>query len=45
MSRGLGDVYKRQFYGGADYPFHQTGLSLGRCYTFGMLAAKHAMGK
>lgn len=22
------------FYGGADYPFHQTGLSLGRCYTF-----------
>ncbi len=28
-----------------DYPFHQTGLSLGRCYTFGMLAAKHAMGK
>ena len=33
------------FYGGADYPFHQTGLSLGRCYTFGMLAAKHAMGQ
>ncbi len=33
-----------QFYGGADYPFHQTGLSLGRCYTFGMIAAKHAMG-
>lgn len=32
------------FYGGGDYPFHQTGLSLGRCYTFGMLAAKHAMG-
>jgi hypothetical protein len=32
------------FYGGADYPFHQTGLSLGRCYTFGMIAAKHAMG-
>ena len=31
------------FYGGGDYPFHQTGLSLGRCYTFGMLAAKHAM--
>lgn len=31
------------FYGGADYPFHQTGLSLGRCYTFGMIAAKHAM--
>jgi succinate dehydrogenase/fumarate reductase flavoprotein subunit len=30
------------FYGGADYPFHQTGLSLGRCYTFGMLAGKHA---
>ncbi len=32
------------FYGGADYPFHQTGLSLGRCYTFGMIAAKHVMG-
>lgn len=32
------------FYGGADYPFHQTGLSLGRCYTFGMIAAKHALG-
>ncbi|MBP1534987.1 MAG: FAD-binding protein [Ruminococcus sp.] len=32
------------FYGGGDYPFHQTGLSLGRCYTFGMIAAKHAMG-
>ena len=34
-----------QFYGGADYPFHQTGLSLGRCYTFGMIAAKHALGR
>ena len=33
------------FYGGADYPFHQTGLSLGRCYTFGMIAAKHALGE
>ena len=33
------------FYGGSDYPFHQTGLSLGRCYTFGMIAAKHALGK
>lgn len=33
------------FYGGADYPFHQTGLSLGRCYTFGMLAGKHAASK
>ena len=32
------------FYGGSDYPFHQTGLSLGRCYTFGMIAAKHALG-
>ncbi len=32
------------FYGGGDYPFHQTGLSLGRCYTSGMIAAKHAMG-
>ena len=30
-----------QFYGGADYPFHATGLSLGRCYTFGRLAGKH----
>ncbi len=33
------------FYGGNDYPFHQTGLSLGRCYTFGMLAGKHAASK
>ena len=33
-----------QFYGGADYPFHQTGLSLGRCYTFGMIATRHALG-
>lgn len=33
------------FYGGNDYPFHQTGLSLGRCYTFGMIAAKHALGR
>lgn len=33
------------FYGGNDYPFHQTGLSLGRCYTFGMLAGKHAAAK
>ena len=33
------------FYGGSDYPFHQTGLSLGRCYTTGMIAAKHAIGK
>ncbi|WP_044976876.1 FAD-binding protein [Ruminococcus sp. HUN007] len=32
------------FYGGNDYPFHQTGLSLGRCYTSGMIAAKHALG-
>ena len=31
-----------QFYGGADYPFHATGLSIGRCYTFGRLAGKHA---
>ena len=31
-----------QFYGGADYPFHATGLSLGRCYTFGRLAGKHS---
>ena len=33
------------FYCGADYPFHQTGLSLGRCYTFGYIAAKHAVAK
>ena len=33
------------FYGGADYPFHQTGLSLGRCYTSGIIAAKHSLGK
>lgn len=32
------------FYGGADYPFHHEGLSLGRCYTFGIIAAKHALG-
>jgi len=32
-----------QFYGGADYPFHATGLSLGRCYTFGRLAGKHVV--
>ncbi|ADU22736.1 FAD-binding protein [Ruminococcus albus] len=32
-----------QFYGGADYPFHQTGLSLGKCYTFGIIAAKHSV--
>lgn len=31
------------FYGGGDYPFHQTGLSLGKCYTFGMIAAKHVL--
>ncbi len=31
-----------QFYGGADYPFHATGLSIGRCYTFGRIAGKHA---
>lgn len=31
-----------QFYGGADYPFHATGLSLGHCYTNGRLAGKHA---
>lgn len=33
------------FYGGNDYPFHQTGLSLGRCYAYGLIAAKHALGK
>ena len=31
-----------QFYGGADYPFHATGMSLGHCYTFGRIAGKHA---
>ena len=31
-----------QFYGGSDYPFHATGLSLGHCYTNGRLAGKHA---
>lgn len=31
------------FFGGGDYPFHHTGLSLGRCFTFGMIAALHAM--
>jgi fumarate reductase flavoprotein subunit len=30
------------FYGGSDYPFHATGLSLGHCYTFGRIAGKHA---
>ncbi len=30
------------FYGGNDYPFHQTGLSIGRCYAFGYIAGKHA---
>lgn len=29
-----------QFYGGVDYPFHATGLSLGCCYTFGRLAGR-----
>ncbi|MCD7883226.1 MAG: FAD-binding protein [Lachnospiraceae bacterium] len=33
------------FYGGNDYPFHQTGLSIGRCYAFGMIAGKHAASK
>ena len=32
------------FYGGSDYPFHQTGLSLGRCYAYGLIAAKHVLG-
>lgn len=31
------------FFGGGDYPFHHPGLSLGRCYTFGMIAALHAL--
>lgn len=34
-----------QFYGGADYPYHATGLSLGRCAAIGWAAAKHACGK
>lgn len=33
------------FYGGADYPYHATGLSLGRCAAFGWAAAKHACAK
>lgn len=33
------------FYGGSDYPFHQTGLSLGRCYAYGLIAAKHVLGQ
>ncbi|MCD7832589.1 MAG: FAD-dependent oxidoreductase [Lachnospiraceae bacterium] len=31
-----------QFFGGADYPFFQTGLSLGHAFTFGRIAGKHA---
>lgn len=31
------------FFGGGDYPFHHTGLSLGRCFTFGMIAALHVV--
>jgi succinate dehydrogenase/fumarate reductase flavoprotein subunit len=30
------------FYGGVDYPLTVFGLSLGRCYTFGYMAGKHA---
>ena len=33
------------FNGGNDYPMQQAGLSLGRCYTFGVIAAKHAFAK
>lgn len=33
------------FFGGGDYPFHHTGLSLGRCFTFGMIAALHSLGQ
>jgi len=32
------------FYGGADYPLHHPGMSLGRSYTNGLIAAKHALG-
>ena len=31
-----------EIYGGSDYPYHATGLSLGRCAAFGWAAAKHA---
>ena len=32
------------FYGGADYPLHAPGLSLGRCIAAGWKAGKHAAG-
>lgn len=32
------------FYGGADYPLHAPGLSLGRCLAFGWKAGLHAAG-
>lgn len=32
-----------QFFGAPDYPFFQGGLSIGRCFTFGRIAAKHAL--
>lgn len=31
-----------QFFGAPDYPFFQGGLSIGRCFTFGRIAGKHA---
>ncbi len=31
-----------QFFGAPDYPFFQTGLSLGHAFTFGYIAGKHA---
>lgn len=33
-----------QFYGGSDYPFTMAGISIGRAYTQGYIAAKHALG-
>ena len=31
-----------QFFGAPDYPFFQTGLSLGHAFTFGYIAGMHA---
>ncbi len=31
-----------QFFGAPDYPFFQTGLSIGHAFTFGRIAGKHA---